>query len=85
VKKDLQQRHLRRLGLELIVRQTGRKRNHPINQKQSGKKRKNEEGRKVSAQNLEEKSEGRRHNFKSAVFPYYHSAADNWRGDQFPI
>jgi hypothetical protein len=46
VKNVLQQRHLRRLCLELIVCQAGRKPDHPINQKpvrEEDKKPKKEE------------------------------------------
>jgi hypothetical protein len=38
-----------------------------------------EEGRKVFAENLEEKPPGKNTNFKPAVFVRYHSAADRMR------
>jgi hypothetical protein len=80
VKKILQQRHFRRLCLELIVRQAGRKPRRPFNQKSASTKReetKKEEkfSRTKSEENYREE-DGRKRNFKPPLFHHFRPAAD---------
>src|SRR6266516_2752144 len=60
-----------------MVRQAGRKPDQPINQKTVREEEKKRRRKKSFRAESRRKSEGRINNFKPAVFPRYHSAADN--------
>lgn len=60
LKNVLQQRHLRRLGLELIVRQAGRKRNQPSNQKNIREEEKKTKKEEKSSRRISKKIKGKK-------------------------